>query len=133
MSWYSIMYERIYAVFHKGASIFASEEKFDGAVLTCMLVTIPIEFNIMSIFHLFRLYSDESFHLNRSLMIISCIILIGIHMLWILPKKRYLKFSDEVASFSKRKRLVATVFSWLYFVGSFIFFILFLTLTMPGR
>lgn len=132
MSWYSIMFERIYAVFHKGASIYPSEEKFDGAVLTCILLTIPIMVNIMSIFHLVRLITDESLHLNRQLMIITGLILIGIHMLWILPKKRYLKFSEEVASFSKRKRLIATIFSWLYFVGSFVFFILFLSFTKPG-
>ncbi len=132
MSWYSIMFERIYAVFHKGASIYPSEEKFDGAVLTCILLTIPIMVNIMSIFHLVRLITDESLHLNRQLMIITGLILIGIHMLWILPKKRYLKFSEEVASFSKRKRLISTIFSWLYFVGSFVFFMLFLSFTKPA-
>ena len=126
------MFERIYAVFHKGASIYPSEEKFDGAVLTCILLTIPIMVNIMSIFHLVRLITDESLHLNRQLMIITGLILIGIHMLWILPKKRYLKFSEEVASFSKRKRLISTIFSWLYFVGSFVFFMLFLSFTKPA-
>lgn len=132
MSWYSIMFERIYAVFHKGASINPVEEKFDGAVLTCILVVIPIVVNALSIFHLWRLYTGSLQLLNKPLVIVAYIILVGIHMFWVLPQKRYLKISEYVAAFSKRKKLIATIFSWLYFVGSFVFFILFLTLTKPG-
>ncbi len=69
---------------------------------------------------------------NKFVFTVVSLIVIIFHFLLFIQKKRYQKISEYVAAFSKRKKLIATIFSWLYFVGSFVFFILFLTLTKPG-
>jgi len=132
MSWYSIMFERIYAVFHKGASIHPNEEKLDGAVLTCILLYVPIVSNFYSIMHFLRMSTGWLIPQNKFVFTVVSLIVIIFHFLLFIQKKRYQKISEYVAAFSKRKKLIATIFSWLYFVGSFVFFILFLTLTKPG-
>jgi hypothetical protein len=122
MNIYSILFERLYAVFHKGASINPAHEKLDGAVLTSMILSIPVFFNTLSILHLLRIFLNINIYVNIFYGATGMIILMAFNLLYFLRKKKYLEASSFVAALTKKKRIVFTVISWVYFLGSFILF-----------
>lgn len=122
MNIYSILFDRLYAVFHKGASINPAHEKLDGAVLTSMILCIPVFFNVLSILHLMRLYLNIDIYVNTLYGALGMIILMAFNLLYFLRKKKYLEVNSFVITLTKKKRIVFTVISWVYFLGSFILF-----------
>jgi hypothetical protein len=122
MNIYSILFDRLYAVFHKGASINPAHEKLDGAVLTSMILSIPVFFNVLSILHLMRLYLNIDIYVNTIYGAVGMIILMAFNLLYFLRKKKYIEVNSFVNTLTKKKRIVFTVISWVYFLGSFILF-----------
>lgn len=122
MNMYSILFERLYTLFHKGASTNPSHEKLDGAVLTSMILSIPVFFNALSILHLLRIYLNINIYVNILYGAVGMIILMAFNLLYFLRKKKYLEASSIVAALTREKRSVFTVLSWVYFLGSFILF-----------
>jgi hypothetical protein len=122
MKIYSILFERLFAFFHKGASTNPSHEKFDGAVLTSIIISIPVFLNILSILLIISVLFKIDLYLSTLYGAIGMIILIGFNMLYFLRKDKYLIIRSQTSELSKKKRIMYTFFSCAYFLGSFILF-----------
>jgi len=128
MNIYSILFERLYVVFHKGVSVNPSHEKQDGAVLTSMIMSIPVYYNLLSIFHLVRVFQNFDLHINSIYGAVVIVMLMIFNLFYFLRKKKYLALCSEMANISKKKRIIYTILSWSYFLGSFILFFFLLNL-----
>lgn len=128
MNFYSIIFERIWAVFHKGASVDPADEKFDGAVLSSMLLTVPVMINILTIAHLVRVYCIIDLIKGGKVYYIGLgFFLMAFNAFYFLRKKRYLKLSSSFAELPKSKKIIYTIASWTYVIGSIVLFFLILS------
>lgn len=118
MNLYDILFERLFAFFHRGASTNPSHEKFDGAVLTCTIISCLVFINLLTVMHIIRLSFSTELKIKVSYAIVTILILITLNLLYFLRQKRYLEISSFVTSLTKEKRTAYTIMTWIYSLGS---------------
>lgn len=125
MNLYTILFERLFAFFHRGASTNPSHEKFDGAVLTCTIISCLIFINLLSVMHIIRLSFSTELKIKASYAIGTIIILITLNFLYFLRQKKYLLVSSFVKSLPQQKRSTYSIITVIYSLGSIgLFFLL---------
>jgi len=114
MKLYDIIFERLYALFGKGASINPEHKKLDGAVLTSLILSILVFFNILSITLIFCKKFSVELPINFMYGLFGITIIIIINLLYFLWKKKYIKLKSEISQISIRKRNKYSILTFLY-------------------
>jgi hypothetical protein len=126
MNLYIILFERLFAFFHKGASSNPSHEKQDGAVLTSTIISCLVFINLLTVMHIIRITFSKEMDIGVLNAIALILILIASNLIYFLKQKRYLIASSFVASFPVRKRRAYSIMALIYSIGSIVLFFLML-------
>lgn len=125
MNCYHIIFERIYSLFGKGASLNPSHEELDGAVISTLVFCFLLFINTLTVLLIIDMLFDYSVELKPVYGLIWMVILIIINFLYFLSGKRYVKIKSGLTDRSKQKRnrdsIIVRVYSFFSIV---IFFIL---------
>lgn len=120
MNWYNIVFERIYSLFEKGASINPNHEKLDGAIISILVFCCLLFINTLTVFLIIDKLFDYSIELNPKFGIWGMSTLILMNLLYFLSGKRYLKIKNSITDTPNRKRY--TFFVLAYTISSIILF-----------
>jgi hypothetical protein len=121
MNAYLKLFERVYSAFCKTSRAYSPSLKFDSAFFTCTFIPIPILANLLSVFQIIRVAFDESLKIGI-MPVVLMIFAMVFNLIFFLPKKKYLKLSDEFANYTAPKKRRTTILAWFYIVGSVLLF-----------
>jgi hypothetical protein len=121
---YHFLYNRIYALFNKGASINPTNEKFDGAILSSIIFSCLLYINILTIMLILNLFLKININIGMFYSLTIMISLMIVNLVYFLRNKKYNEISQVMIRYSKKKVKFYTTLTWIYSlmsVGLFFF------------